>query len=72
MKTYQIDVHSVLRAAVHGQTAEFNEWRFVCQLQGTRCAKVIRQAERLFPGRRIRARLIPRSPYVNKEGITLP
>lgn len=58
MKTYQIDVHSELLAACNGVTVKFPEWKCVGQLRATRCAKALRRAEKMFPGRAIRARLI--------------
>ena len=57
-KNYQIDLHSVTLAAVHGRTVEFPEWKYALTIPATRCGKALKRAEKLFPGRTIRARLI--------------
>lgn len=67
MKTYQIDVWSEVYAAVHGLTTKFGAWRCVATAKGTRQASVLRQAERTYPGRRIRARLIT-GQFSNVQG----
>ena len=63
LKRYQIDLQSEVYAAVHGQTARFIEWRYVGEIIARRCAKALRIAERQYPGRMIRARLIPASQW---------
>lgn len=57
-RTYQIDVWSEVYAAVHGLTTKFGAWRCVAQVKAGRQASALRQAERTYPGRKIRARLI--------------
>lgn len=58
-KTYEIDIRNQTDAADNGRPALFTEkWRYVGQIIASRCASALRQSERAYPGRMIRARLV--------------
>lgn len=58
-KTYAVDVKRIDSYTDHtGQKVTMERWNQVMTLPATRASNAIRQAERLLPGKQVRARLI--------------
>lgn len=58
-KTYALDMRIAGAVTNHnGHTERFDYWKPTGTTNATRAAKAIKQAERLYPGRQIRVRLM--------------